>query len=322
MGFKMRLIKLKITPLSSFVTFPKGDTLFGHFAYLSFLKNETTFVNYATEKKPKIIFSDILPDNHLYKPTLPLDAFEGVEESDKKEFREKSWIKNKDLQNGNLTKVNSIFPICSDKECSDKLSDEDKKKCCHHFYETEIKVRNSLNRVTFTTGVEGFDPFSLEEITFTYQPVIYVMFDSSFRDKEIEDRLNEMGKNGFGKKGNIGKGYFKAKIDKSFNGFKKIKTKNCYMMTLSPTLLHKSKEMIADEEVYYNTFNRFGKHHSSSTPFKKPLLMADSGAVVKLKSYEQYIGGGIDNGIGRQSLVQGFSILVPFEFKGVKHGKA
>jgi CRISPR-associated protein Csm4 len=294
----MKLIKLKITPLSSFATFPKGDTLFGHFAYLSFFKNENIFEKYATEKKPKIIFSDILPDNHLYKPTLPLDAF-GVDESKKKEFRKKSWISYENLNKGALKEAVELT-----------------------FMKKKFNVRNTLNRVSFTTDSSGmFAPYGLEESTFVYQPVIYVMFDDTFTDKEIEKRVNEIGKNGFGKKGSIGKGYFKAKIDKSFEGFQKIKTENCYMMTLSPTLLHKSKELIADEEVYYNTFNRFGKYHSSSTPFKKPLLMADSGAVVKLKSYKQYIGGGIDNGIGRQSLVQGFSILVPFEFEGVKSGK-
>lgn len=292
----MELIKLKITPLSSFVTFPKGDTLFGHFAYLSFLKKEKIFNQYAEDKKPKIIFSDILPDEYFYKPTLPLDAF-GVDESEKKEFRKKSWITCEKLQSGALNQATEFS-----------------------FMKKELKVRNSLNRVSFTTDDSGvFAPYSLEEITFVSQPVIYVLFDKTFRAKEIEDRLNEMGKNGFGKKGSIGKGHFKAKIDKSFNGFAKIASD--YYLTLSPTLLHKSKELIKDEEVYYNTFNRFGKYHSSSTPFKKPLLMADSGAVVKLKSYQQYIGGAIDNGIGNQSLVQGYSIVVPFEFKGVNHGK-
>ena len=80
------------------------------------------------------------------------------------------------------------------------------------------------------------------------------------------------------------------------------------------TILHKSKDLI--EKAYYNTFNRFGKYHSTSTPFKKPLLMADSGAVVKLKSQKQYIGGDIANGIKSQSLVQGYSIVVPFKLKG------
>jgi CRISPR type III-A-associated RAMP protein Csm4 len=290
----MNLIKVKITPLSSFVTFPKGDTLFGHFAYYSFLKGEEIFKNY-TEEKPKIIFSDILPDRYLYKPTLPLDSF-GVKKSDKKDFKKKGWIKLEDLQKGKLEKAEEL-----------------------NFYKKELRVRNALNRVTFTTGEEGFDPFSIEEITFTYQPVIYVMFDSDiFKAKDIEDRLNEIGESGFGKKGSIGKGYFKAKIDGDFKRFDEVETK--YYLTLSPTLLHKSKDVI--EDAYYNTFNRFGKYHASSTPFKKPLLMADSGAVIKLKEKRDFIGGAIDNGIKNQSLVQGYSILVPFKFdgKGLENG--
>ena len=297
----MKLIKVKIIPHSSFVTFPKGDTIFGHFAYFSFLKKETIFSNYTKEKEPKIIFSDILPDDYVYKPTLPLNTF-GVSEDEKKEFKKLSWIKLSELKNGIKVRNKENFAPY------EKLD----------FYKTEIKVRNSLNRVSFTTKEEGFDPFSLEEITFIYQPVIYVLFDEEiFSEKEIEDKLNLIGSNGFGKKGSIGKGYFRVKIDNSFDGFDKVKSN--YYITLSPTLLHKAKEKI--EKAYYNTFNRFGKHHSSSTPYKKPLLMVDSGAVVKLKSYEQYIGGAIDNGINNnQSLVQGYSILVPFKFEGEQDG--
>jgi len=185
------------------------------------------------------------------------------------------------------------------------------------FYKTEVRVRNSLNRVTFSTEGDGFDPFSLEEITFLYQPVVYVLFDEKeFSAEDIENRLNRIGKSGFGKKGTIGKGHFKAEIDSSFNGFDKIESS--YYLTLSPTILHKSKDKI--EKAYYDTFNRFGKHHSSSTPFKKPLLMADSGAVVKLNSKEQYIGGAVNNGIKDKSYVQGFSIVVPFDFKGELDG--
>ena len=167
--------------------------------------------------------------------------------------------------------------------------------------------------MTFSTGGEGFDPFSLEEITFLHQPVIYVLFDNSFSEEIILKRLNLIGKVGFGKKGSIGKGHFIAEIDESFKGFDEVESD--YYLTLSPTILHKSKDVI--EKAYYNTFNRFGKYHSSSTPFKKPLLMADSGAVVKLNEKREWIGGGIDNGIGTQSLVQGYSIVVPFRFKGV-----
>lgn len=289
----MKLIKVKITPHSSFVTFPKGDTIFGHFAYHTFEEDKSVFENYV-EDEPKIIFSDILPADYLYKPTLPLSAF-GVEESKKKEFRKKAWLKTKNLQDGAL----HLARACS-------------------FYKTDIRTRNSLNRMTFGTGGEGFDPFSLEEITFLHQPVIYVLYDECFFDEDIIiERLNLIGKVGFGKKGSIGKGHFKAKLDKSFEDFRCLKSD--YYLTLSPTILHKSKDVI--EKAYYNTFNRFGKYHSSSTPFKKPLLMADSGAVVKLKEAKDFIGGAVDNGIGgKQSLIQGYSIVVPFKFKGLKNG--
>ncbi len=101
------------------------------------------------------------------------------------------------------------------------------------FFKKDTRVRNAINRVTFTTGGDGFDPFSIEEITFLYQPIIYVMFDrDSFTEKDIEDRLNEIGESGFGKKGSIGKGYFRAEIDKSFKGFDEVKSS--HYLTISP----------------------------------------------------------------------------------------
>jgi len=96
--------------------------------------------------------------------------------------------------------------------------------------------------------------------------------------------LNLIGKAGFGKKGSIGKGHFEAETDEKFEGFDEAESN--YYMTLSPTILHK----------------------------------ADSGAVVKLNKKLQYIGGAIDNGIVKPSYVQGYSIVVPFDFKGMENG--
>lgn len=290
----MKLIKVKITPHSSFVTFPKGDTIFGHFVYHSFLNREEIFENYLNEK-PKIIFSDILPNGHLYKPTLPLSAF-GVDESQKKEFRKKAWISIENLQDGELLEAKELG-----------------------FFKTDIKIRNSINRVTFSTDDSGvFAPYSIEEISFLEQPIIYVLFDEEYFEKsEILEQLNLIGKVGFGKKGSIGKGHFKAEVDDSFKGFDEVESD--YYLTLSPTILNKQPNI---KKAYYNTFNRFGKSHSRQTPFKKPLLMADSGAVVKLEKNQEYIGRSIDNGINSKSFIQGYSIVVPFIFddKGLDNG--
>ena len=289
----MKLLKIKIHPLSTFVTFPKGDMLFGQFVHYIFNTNhkyKSFFENYL-EEEPKIIFSDFLPDEFIYKPSLPMDFFE-VAQEDKKEFQKRNWVKIENLQEMIKVKDN-FYPY-------EELS----------FYKKEIRVRNSLNRLSFSTDSSGeFAPYSLEEITFLYQPVIYVLFDENYLDeKEILEILQNIGQSGFGKKGSIGKGAFEISLDKNFRGFKEIDSN--YYITLSPTLLYKDSNI---EKSFYNTFNRYGKYHTSNTPFKKPLLMADSGAVVKLNNKKEYIGSSINNGIKDTSFVQGYSIIVPIK---------
>lgn len=291
----MKTIKLKINPLSSFATFPKGDMIFGYFTYYLFLNKDKRLQNYLKED-PKIIFSDFLPNGYLPKPALPLDSF-GVDSDNKKDFRKKEWIKIENLQSGNL------------KECED-----------FKFYERDLRVRNKINRKFFSTTEENFAPFGIEEIAFKKEPVLYVMFDDKSFDKEgIAKILNEIGKNGFGKKSSVGKGQFEVELDENFKGFDKtFDTK--YYLTISPTIL-KSKEI---KNCYYNLFNRFGKYSYSSKPFKKPVLMADSGAVIELDERLDYIGKAANNGINNEnpSFLQGYSILVPFKFdeKGLKDG--
>ena len=163
----------------------------------------------------------------------------------------------------------------------------------------------------------------IEEITFLKQPVLFCMYnEESFSIDEITATLRNIGKNGFGKKSTIGKGQFDIEIDSSFKGFKNIDT-NSYL-TISPTILNNQNI----KNGYYNTFNRFGKYVDSKSPFKKSILMADSGAVVCCDDKKEYIGRAIDNGIiangiKRPSFVQGYSILVPFKFdcEGLKDGK-
>ena len=291
----MKLIKVKINPKSSFITLPKGDTIFGHFAYHLFLQGKNILKNYLSEE-PKVIFSDILPEGYIYKPSLPIDNF-GVDENQKKDFRKKNWIKLEALKDGiKVQNQNNFYPY------------EDLK-----FTKTEIRVRNTINRKTFTTDESGvFAPYALEEFSFLHQPVLYILYKDIEEDLILET-LNTIGKNGFGKKGSIGKGYFEVVKDSNFNGFNKIDSN--YYITLSPTILQENDNI---DNAYYDIFNRFGKQHYSKTPYKKPVTMADSGAVVKLNRKSLYIGNAANNAIGDDiSFLQGYSIVVPFKCKGL-----
>ena len=95
----MKLLTLKITPISNFATYPKGDTIFGQIVSYLYLKNDNTFDDYLSSK-PKLIVSDMMPYGYVYRPTLPLDCFNTEE---KKELRrERKFIDIKSLQDGNL----------------------------------------------------------------------------------------------------------------------------------------------------------------------------------------------------------------------------
>jgi len=280
----MKLVKFIITPLSSFASLPTGDMIFGHFAKFLYPKDKR-LDNYL--QTPQIIFSDFLPDGYFMRPTLALDKF-GVSDSDKKDFRKKEFIKIDKLQEGDL-------------ECEEVK-----------FFETKQVIRNSINRKTFSTDNSGvFAPYGLEEIYFKEKIALYCLYDENiFNKEEIEKILTTIGKSGFGKKSTIGKGQFEIKIDKNFKGFKKIDSN--YYITLSPTIFSKDDEI---ESCFYDVWSKFGKFYTSNTPFKKPVVFAKSSAVVKLKKQKEYIGKALNNGYDKTSLVQGYSIVVPFEYK-------
>jgi CRISPR-associated protein Csm4 len=285
----MKLIKFRVFPKSTFASLPIANMIFGHFAKLLYLKKDNRIDSYLDN--PSIIFSDFLPDDYCYKPTLPLEKFD-ISEDDKKEFRKKEFIKIKFLQNGELS------------EC-EKLE----------FFENKQVIRNKINRNTFTTGENEFAPYSIDENEFKTNIVLYVLFDeNTFKKDDIEDILNEIGKSGFGKKSSIGKGQFEVSIDESFSGFKSIDTD--YYITLSSTIFKKEEISLA----YYDVDTIFGKFHSTNKPFKKPVLFAKAGAVVKTKEKKEYIGKAIDNSYfeDEKSFVQGYSIVLPFDLKDKK----
>jgi len=280
----MKLVKFKIIPKSSFASFPIANMIFGHFAKFLYLKKDNRLDNYL--QKPSIIFSDFLPENYCYKPTLPLESFK-VNEDDKKEFRKKEFIKISHLQDGKLNECEKV-----------------------NFFEKKQIIRNKINRNSFTTGENEFAPYSINEYEFKSNVCLYVLFDENiFKVNEIKNLLNDIGKSGFGKKSSIGKGMFKAILDNKFNGFKDINSN--YYVTLSSSLLKKDEI----KNAYYDVVTIFGKFYSANKPFKKPTIFVKAGAVVEIKANKQFIGKAINNSYTEEnSFVQGYSIIMPFKF--------
>jgi len=281
----MKLLTLKITPISNFATYPKGDTIFGQIVSYLYLKNDNTFDDYLSSK-PKLIVSDMMPYGYVYRPTLPLDCFNTEE---KKELRKRKFIDIKSLQDGNLN-----LKTCKNID----------------FFEKEVVVKNSINRITFSTDEGDFAPYGNVEISFKQDLWMFVLVDSDIKDKILQV-IEEIGRFGFGKDVSIGKGNFKAKEIQT--PIKDIDTN--YYIGISPTILKGYR-------AYYDTFVRFGKYgldKAFDNAFKKPVLMADSGAVVKVEEKIRYFGSALNNGYkNKPSFLQGYSIAIPFKLKDEK----
>ena len=284
----MELLTLKIKPLSHFGTLPKGDTIFGQIAAYFFLNRDNTFENYLNEE-PKLIVSDMMPYGYVYKPNLPLDCFkiDDEKEVDKKDMRKRKFISLENLQKGNLH-------LCEKVDFMDEF----------------VTIKNSINRITFTTDGDDFAPYGVDEKVFFKELWMFILVEDSIKEKVLTV-ISQIGKYGFGKDGNLGKGNFDFEAVE--NSIKDIDTP--YNMSISPTIL-KDKNIVNS---WYEPFTRFGKYglnNAHTNAFKKPTLMADSASVVVLKQSKQFFGNCINNGVvDKPSFLQGYSISIPFAIK-------
>ena len=286
----MELLTFEITPLSHFATIPKGDTIFAQIVAYLFLEGDNTFANYLSEK-PKLIVSDMMPFGYVYKPNLPLDCFKSNEkEIDKKDLRKRKFITLENLQNGDLDRCEKV-----------------------DFLDEFITIKNSINRISFTTGGTEFAPYGVEESLFYKKLWMFILVEENIKDKIIKI-LQKIAKFGFGKDSSSGKGHFEIKeIETTIKD-----VPSDFYIGTSPTILN-DENIISSWYEPYTKFGKYGLQNAHTNAFKKPVLMTDSATVVKLSEPALYFGNKVDNGIeGKPSFLQGYSIAIPFQLKDQK----
>lgn len=360
-----QLFKITITPLSPFGIYPRGDLIFGHFLYYYFLLEESLlgkvkkeenslspFENYTSPGfTPPVIFSDWFPKGCFPFPSLPLSVM-GVDENEKKEIRKINFL------------PRDNFPILTlppkkGSRCREGNTLLDEENWCKYdnfhpidtggkeqppLFRWELRVRNSLNRLTSTTG-EGFSPFPIGLYTFYTQLEGYILVDSGkISHEKIKEILEIIGESGFGRRSSIGFGRFKIERIEEINlsdwqrGVKEEGGK-LYYLALSPSIFT-PEDGIDWENSFYTLRPKLGKFHLSSTPFKLPVLMADTGAVYSFEGEKAplFLGVGAQNSPSYRarlrgesgnpeelqslsSLVQGYTLLYPFRLNKSKESQ-
>lgn len=289
----MQLYKITIIPTSNFITPIKGDTLFGQICWAIRYKYgqerlKELLAEYET--KPFLIVSDGFASGYLPKPTLPSTLLnENID--NKKQNRKKIWLTLEDLQSGNYNKAVT----------NQEASNNDK---------SEAVVKNSINYKTFTTGAKGFDPYAQVEQSLSKKD-IYFLCNDNFTKENLSETVTVVSQVGYGKESSTGKGRFDIEAITSIQ----LDNSATTFMAIAPFVAHK----IECKNIFYEPFTRFGKSgadRANKNPFKKPILMANSGAVIDFdtKKELQYIGKAVKNISTYKDIVhQGYSIVMPLK---------
>lgn len=289
----MKLYKTTFTPTSNFATTLRGDTLFGQICWAiryTFGNDKLESLLSTYETSPFLVVSDGFAKGYVPKPSLPSNLL-GEDNDLKKENRKNIWLKIEELQNAQFFKAR-------------------KNEDVEYFHNTVAVVKNSLNYKTFTTDDSGkFSPYSEEETSLSPKDV-YFLIDENFSIDELNKTIKTLSLMGYGKNSSIGKGFFE------FSDFEEIKLINNskIFMTLSPSILFEQNIKTS----FYEPFTRFGKHGAgiNANPFKKPILMANTGAVISFENdYEKlFVGKAIKGHSSFENAVhQGYSIIIPIK---------
>ncbi|QLB13187.1 CRISPR-associated protein Csm4 [Bisgaardia hudsonensis] len=300
----MKTHRFTIQTLTAFGTPLVGDSLFGQLCWaIVHTKGEShlnNLLNGYDTNQPFMVVSDAMPHNYLPLPTLPSKYWKVGEEQDRKKLKKKQWIEIEcTKQSIELWQQNA------------KAENEIMQKEIHSH------LHNTLDRQNNTTGTGMFAPYSQDEIWYKPNTTLdlYIVFDENrISSEEINSLLENIGKYGFGRDASIGLGKFSVTNTESFEYHQN--TENAYLTlaNCSPANLNLNKEFS-----FYQITTRFGRHGDikalSNNPFKKPILLAKTGAVFTPKQWENktFLGNGLKNISYSQNdaVHQGYAPVLP-----------
>jgi CRISPR-associated protein Csm4 len=193
------------TPLS-------GDTLFGQLCWTArehLSEAELTrLLEGYTAGRPWLVVSDGFPAGYLPKPTVPASLLVGADSVGANSFAQSG-----NAQQRKAEKAKHWIPLAQIGKSLPEMyasAVNDEKAFGQKFVEAS-QPHNTLNRLTGTTGEEGFAPYTQPQIFFARDQSmdVYCVLDESRMSLEKLKILLEMtGSFGFGRDASIGLGKF------------------------------------------------------------------------------------------------------------------
>jgi CRISPR-associated protein Csm4 len=273
----MNAYRITLTVQSAFATTLKGDTLFGQLCWA--IRNRfgearlTELLAGYTDNKPFAVVSDAFPQGYFPLPKLPGCYYQTLGNADRKTIKKLSWLPEEALQQPLvqwLQESVGATPTSGLKTTS--LS------------EKRPQPHNTINRQTNTTGEVGFAPYNIEQEWFVpgLRWDLYLVLDTVHLSiEDCQQCLVDIGDFGFGKDASIGMGKFAVEAFQQ-QALPAQKAANA-CLTLAPCA---PQGLGFDtQRSFYQLFTRFGRHgdiavHQKGKPFKNPILLAQTAAVL------------------------------------------
>ena len=304
----MIALRFTLRPLTPFGTPLAGDTLFGQLCWALALRRgaaglEALLEGYTTGR-PFAVLSDAFPAGMLPRPTLP-DAEAGLPDGDprdRKPLRRRRW----------LPAAGASLPL--ERWLAEAAE--------AHAGRTAVLTQNTINRLTGTTGRGEFAPRQVEQISFAPGTVldVHAVHDPDrLSADELHAALADIGLGGFGRDASTGMGKFE--VDPADAGPPAAPSRHA--MALAPCAF--DTEGIDADGCWWLPLTRFGRHGGTAAlgggggPFKRPLMLARTGAVLRWHEPRAALfhgcglGGAAQpiSGVMAATVHQGYAPLVP-----------
>jgi len=309
----MQTLVFTLRPLTAFGTPLAGDTLFGQLCWTlrHQLGNERlhTLLQGYTSGAPFAVLSDAFPSGHLPLPHVASAVWAPSAGQDRKALKKRRWIPLSALQQ----------PMAQWQQ----LAKTDAQLCS--VIERD-QPHNSINRQSGTTGEGAFAPFVVSQ---RWYPVgtcldLYVLCDEQRLSRsELGAALAFIGAAGFGRDASTGLGKFELCGEPTEMHWPQPTACNSYL-TLGPCA--PQGQGFCPQRSSWQVLTRFGRHGDAAVhggnPFKKPLLLAQAGAVLWPLSQTKTVAlagqglGGAQQPISQtmpETVHQGYALVLPIE---------
>ena len=306
----MKTLMAQIRPRSGFGGVIRGDTLFGQLCWAILHRRGEARLDELlegyTRNRPFLVVSDAFPSGFLPRPALPLHRYAEVSGADRKQVKKRNWIPVAHFAEPVDTWLHHAKP-------ERKIFDAD-------LAEAAVQPHNTINRMTGTTGTGEFAPYVMPQLRFAdgLSFDLYLAHDERIEIEEIRQLLADVGLSGYGRDASIGLGKFELENIQETQWPAQSNANAWY--TLAPCAPQGMK--LRPDNSWYQTFTRFGRHGDiavhSGQPFKTPVLMADTAAILTPVEYNEpvFIGRGLggDGSLSKaipQTVHQGYAPVLP-----------